>query len=161
MSDTEEKEVIEEPVSEVPEKVDKRKVRSEKQLEALKVAREKAMEMRKTNAEYTRKQKELKKFQKDEKRKEVERMYDEMVAKQKKESDPEPEPEPEPPLEHKVKRRKPKRQPEPQPQHSESESESEPEAEPEPPRPPLQRPIVNKNHAKVLHDYQHAFEFFS
>lgn len=128
MSDTEEKEASEATTSEsLEEKVDKRKARSTKQLEALAVAREKAMEMRKGNAEHTKKAKEVKAYQKEEKRKEVERLYDEMVAKQNKEKEPKskPEPEPEPALEHKVKRKPPARR-EPTPEPSDSESEHEP-----------------------------------
>lgn len=156
MSDTEEKEATEAITSEViEEKVDKRKTRTSKQLEALRVAREKAMEMRKGNAEHTRKAKEIKQYQKEEKRKEVERLYEEMIAKQKKKD--EPEPEPEPILEHKVKRRKPTPNPTPEPEASYSESEHEPT--------PLNNAPVNKNpvaskNIDMQHNYKYAFEYY-
>ena len=115
-------EVKEVPVDEAPAvKIDKRKTRTPKQIEALTIAREKAMEMRKSNAEITRKSRELKKSQRDEKKKEVERLYDEMMEKKNRPPTPEPEPpkpkpkpEPEPELKH-----EPKPEPEPEPESDE------------------------------------------
>jgi len=80
-----------------------RKTRSPEQLAVLHQAREKAMVARRENADITRKAREVKQFEKEQKKKEVLAKYDAMVkTKATKEQStpppapPEPEPEPEP-----------------------------------------------------------------
>ena len=65
----------------IEQTVKSKKVRSPDQLKALEAAREKALEVRKASADVTKKVKELKQYERDQKKIEVLRKYDEMVAK--------------------------------------------------------------------------------
>jgi hypothetical protein len=142
-----------EPTEEKPQEEvrNKRQIRSPAQLEVLAKARAKAMEARKANQEVTRKARELKQYEREQKRLEVERLYDEMLAKKNKKKEPEPEPEPEPaPLVHEPEppvppQRPPSPEPAPAPAHETKpirsyqvkRAPSQPVAIPQPRAPPV------------------------
>jgi len=125
--------VSDKPTEEKPTK--SRKIRSEAQLEVLAQARAKAMEARKANQEITRKARELKKYERDEKKREVERLYDEMMAKRTAKEKPTPPPPEKPPPPPEPEPEKPP--PPPEPVSRPPSPEPELVHEPEPPKPPV------------------------
>ena len=128
-----------------PQKPDKRKIRSPKQVEALAAARAKAMEIRKANAELTRKSREIKKIQREEKKQEIERLYDAMIAKKNKPpTPPEEKPTPPPPEPEPEDKPPPELVHQPTPEPETRPPSPEPIVYPDPPKPVYNKHMVKK-----------------